>query len=196
MIAKSTMHVYRLNLIRDLREREVKTERQHRLTLILGLGCFGFFFLSAIYSGITIWQMERVLNHENEKLQHLREEYKKYTATRLIVDKYDLELLNSLQGKGVFWTKKLAAMAKHLPENYWITSILYGNNELKVSGYGYPSQQQDQLLILDQYLNNLRLDSTFSDTFVRLQLTSADRKSDIGRVSFEFSGYTSTWKPQ
>jgi len=35
MIAKSGPSLYRLNLIRDLREREVKSEQQHRLAVIL-----------------------------------------------------------------------------------------------------------------------------------------------------------------
>ena len=47
MIAKSGLNLYRLNLIRDLREREIKSDRRNRLSVILGLGCFGFFILSS-----------------------------------------------------------------------------------------------------------------------------------------------------
>jgi hypothetical protein len=188
--------LYRMNLIRELRERELKRERQNRLALILGFGCFGFFLVSVLYSGITIWQMENVLDRENRKLTHLHEQYRKYAAARLIVDKSDLELLNDLQGKGVFWTKKLAAMAKHLPDDYMITGFSYLNNELKIAGYGYASPKQDQLLILDGYLNALRTDTTFSDTFKMLQLNSADRKGEAGRILFEFSAYTAAWKAQ
>lgn len=196
MTAKQGTSLYRINLIRELRERELKSERRHRLTLILAFGCFGFFLLSVLYSGLTMWQMERVLEVENDKLNRLREEYKKYTAARLIVDKSDLELLNELQGKGVFWTKKLVALAKHLPDNYTITGFSYLNNELKVAGHGQSTQQQDQLLILDGYLNHLRADTTFSNIFKRLQLNAAERKGEGGRVAFEFSAYTAAWKAQ
>jgi hypothetical protein len=196
MIAKQGSSLYRINLIRDLRERELKSERRNRLTLILAVGCFGFFLLSILYSGLTMWQMEKVLDVENDKLNRLHAEYQKYTAARLIVDKSDLELLNELQGKGVFWTKKLVAMAKHLPDNYTITGFSYLNNELKVTGHGQSSQQQDQLLILDKYLNNLRADTTFSNIFKKLQLNAADRKGEGGRVAFEFSAYTAAWKAQ
>ncbi|MDB5050481.1 MAG: hypothetical protein JWO30_3552 [Fibrobacteres bacterium] len=194
MIAKSGLSLYRLNLIRDLREREVKSERQQRLAVILGLGCFGFFVLSLLYSGLTIAQMEHVLTIEKDKVHRLQQEYQKYTAARLIVDKSDIELLNDLQGKGGLWTKKLASMAKHLPENYWITGFTYNNNLLKVTGYGYANPQQDQLLVLDQYLNRLRSDTTFSNTFTKLQLNMADRKEDGTRVAFDFSAFTSKWK--
>jgi hypothetical protein len=196
MIAKTGPNLYRLNLIRDLRERELKSEQKRRLSVIFGLGCFGFFILSILYSGMTIWQMERVLDHEQSKVHELEQEYQKYKATKLIVDKSDLELLNNLQGKGIFWTRKLVAIAKHLPDNYSITSFSFNNNELKVMGFGFVNSQQDQLLVLDQYLNRLRADTTFSDTFTKLQLNQADRKSDGGRVGFDFSAYTAAWKAQ
>lgn len=188
------MNLYRLNLISDLRERELKAERRHRLAVILGMGCFGFFVMSLLYSGFTIVQMENVLSNENEKVRRLQQEYTKYTAARLIVDKSDIELLNDLQGKGVFWTKKLASMAKHLPENYWITGFSYVNNALNVKGYGYATSRQDHLLILDGYLNHLRADSTFADRFDTIRLNMAERREETGRVAFDFSAIDSKRK--
>lgn len=185
------MNLYRLNLIRELREREVKAERRHRLSVILGMGCFGFFLISVLYSGFTIVQMESVLTNENEKVRRLQQEYTKYTAARLIVDKSDIELLNDLQGKGVFWTKKLASMAKHLPENYWITGFSFANSTLNVKGYGYATSRQDHLLVLDDYLNRLRGDSTFADTFDTVRLNIAERKDEAGRIAFDFSAFDS-----
>lgn len=196
MILKTGTSLYRLNLIRDRREKELKSERQQRLSVILGLGCFGFFILSALYSGLTIVQMENILTIEKEKVDRLHQEYQKYTAAKLIVDKSDVELLNALQGKGVFWTRKLSALAKHLPDNYWITSFAYGNNKLIVKGHGFANIQQDQLIVLNDYLDKLRHDSTFSDTFNRLQINLSERKEDGSGVIFDFSAFTSKWKAQ
>lgn len=187
--------LYRINLIREMREREKKAEQQRSMTATIGIACFGLFLLSLIYSGLTIWRMESVIAGEQVKLNHLKQEYQKYTAASLIVDKSDIELLNDLQGRGIFWTKKLATMAKYLPDNYSITRFTYGNNEMKVSGYGFISPQQDQLLILDGYLNRLRADSTFADVFTKLHLNSAQRTEEGGaRVAFDFSAYTVKWK--
>jgi Tfp pilus assembly protein PilN len=189
MIAVKTGGMYRINLIRDLREQEFRQERKRRMSLIVGLGCFGFFLISVLYSALTIWQMEGVLKRERQKVDHLKQEYQKYTATRLIVDKSDLELLNGLQGKGIFWTKKLAAVAKYLPDNYWITHFSYAAEHLKVSGFGYVGPQQDQLLVLNAYLDKLRADTSFADVFKAIQLVSADRGNEAGqgRCSFEFT---------
>jgi len=188
--------LYKINLIRDLREREKKKEERTRLALILGLGCFGFFLLSVIYSSLTIWQMEKVLTHESTQVVRLKQEYQKYKATRLIIDKTDIELLDGLKSKGFLWTKKLAALANHLPDNCSITSFSYEREMLHVTGYGFVNPKQDQLLILDDYLNKLRADTTFSDTFTKLQLNSADRKEEGGRFGFDFSATAKTWRPQ
>jgi hypothetical protein len=196
MISRAAVSLYQLNLIRDLREREIRTEKKKRLSVILSLGCFGFFALSVLYSGLTIWQMERVLSQEKDKLERLRVEYQKYAASKLIVDKTDIELLSGLQGKGLFWTRKLAAMAKHLPDNYWITQFEYNNEMLHVKGYGLPNPHQDQLMVLDDYLNRLRGDSTFSDIFTKIYLNQTNRAEDNGRVGFEFSAVTRNWKAQ
>lgn len=187
MIAQPGPALYRLNLIRDLRDRERRLEKRRRMAVILGLGCFGFFLLSVLYSGLTMWQMENVLAREQEKLRHVQQEYQKYTATRLIVDKSDVELLSGLQGKGVFWTRKLAAMAKHLPDNYWLTRINYQDGELRVTGYGHPGPGQDQLLVLEGYMNRLRTDTSFADAFPLIYLNVADRGRESGKVGFDFS---------
>jgi Tfp pilus assembly protein PilN len=196
MIAVKTGGLYRINLIRDLREKEFRQERKRRMAVIVGVGCFGLFVISALYSALTIWQMEGVLKRERLKVEHLKQEYRKYTATRLIVDKTDLELLNSLQGKGIFWTKKLSAVAKHLPDNYWITQFSYNAEHLKVSGYGYVGPQQNQLIVLNAYLDRLRADTTFADIFKAVQLVSVDRSGDVGqgRCAFQFTADTETRK--
>ncbi len=196
MTPKSLPVPYRLNLIRAIRQREKKSEQRKRMAFILGAGCFGFFVISILYSSLTIWQMEGVIKSEKDKLVRLEQEYRKYTSSKLIVDKSDVELLGELQGKGIFWTKKLAAMAKHLPDNYWITRFSFQNGELKVSGYGLPTPQQQQLLILDDYVQRMEQDTTFSTVFKSIRLRSVDRGSEAGRVAFEFSAYTSQWKPQ
>lgn len=188
MIARAPK-AYHINLVRSLREKERRAEKQRRIHAMVGVACFALLLLAVVYSGLTMWKMERVLAAEREKLVQIQSEYSRYTATRTIVDKGDVELLNRLQGRGIFWTKKLAAMATHLPDNYSITAFSYHNGELKVRGFGFTNPKQDQLLILDAYLNRLRQDTTFSDVFKQIFLSSAQRNDQpgTGKVAFEFS---------
>lgn len=191
MIATVGNAPYRLNLIRSIREREKKTERRKRLAFILAAGCFGFFALSTLYSALTIWQMESVITQERDKLARLKQEYQKYTATKLIVDKTDVELLGSLQGKGIFWTRKLAAMAKHLPDNYWITRFSFQNDILSIGGFGLSGSRQAQLLVLNDYVNALKQDTAFADIFKDVRLMKVDHTEDAGKIAFELGAYTS-----
>lgn len=188
MIARASK-AYHINLVRRLREKQRRAEKQRRLHAMVGVACFALLILAMVYSGFTMWKMESVLSAERQKLEQIRNEYQKYTATRTIVDKGDVELLNRLQGRGIFWTKKLAAMATHLPDNYSITAFSYNNGELRVRGFGFTNPKQEQLLVLDSYLNRLRQDSSFSDIFKQVFLTSTQRddKPGTGKVAFEFS---------
>lgn len=191
MIARNPK-TYSINLIRELRTRQRREEQRRRLQVMLGFACFAALFVSILYCGLTIWKMESVLGAEKVKLDHLQTEYKKYTATRMIVSKEDVELLNSLQSRGIFWTRKLASLASHLPENYWITNFTFRDGELRVYGFGYASARQDQLLTLDAYLNRLRADTNFSDVFSKLHLNITERKDEPGtnKVGFDFSALT------
>jgi Tfp pilus assembly protein PilN len=194
MIATIANPPYHLNLIRSIREREKKSERRKRLAFILTAGCFGFFALSTLYSALTIWQMESVITQEKDKLSHLKQEYQKYTATKMIVDKSDVELLGSLQGKGVFWTRKLAVMAKDLPDNYWITRFSYQNEVLSIGGFGLAGPQQGQLLVLNDYVNSLKQDTAFADIFKDVRLVKVDRTADGNKIAFELAAHTANWR--
>lgn len=184
-----SVKAYRINLVRALREKERKLERQRRIQALAGVACFAVLALAVAYSAFTILRMEKVLSAEKDKLLQVETEFKKYKATRAIVEKGDVELLNSLQGRGIFWTKKLAALATHLPDGYTITGFSYKGGELRVSGFGYVSSRQDQLLVLNEYLNRLRSDTTFSNVFREIYLNNAQRASEngSGKFAFEFS---------
>jgi hypothetical protein len=180
---------YTINLVRNLREQErIARAAKARTAGICG-ACFFLLVLACVHEAITIVRMEHIITQEREKVARIDEEYRKYQQTRMIVDRADVELLNQLQHSRIFWTKKLAAMAYHLPEDYWITKFGYRGTEFKVEGYGYISPEQRQLITLDWYLNRLRQDSTYNDAlqFSYLNSTIRDDENNRLRVSFEYS---------
>lgn len=186
LLGKSYTH----NLVRDQIQAEKNERKSQLLKVTLTAVFLGLLFPAVLYYVMNIITMKGVLDRERAKLHTLEEEYKKYTATRQVVDKADIELLDSLQNMRIFWTRKLAAIAQHLPDNYWITNFNYGkSNDLKVAGYGYISPQQEQLITLDDYLNRLRHDSTFNDDFrsTYLNMTRREDEGSRDRVSFEYS---------
>jgi hypothetical protein len=179
---------YAINLVRTLRLEEKKIEIKRARLVAICTSCFGVLGLSLFYALLQVLSMVNTLNEEKSKVARIEQEYKQYTATNNFVDRSDIELLDKLQNKKIFWTKKIAAMAQHLPENYWVTQFVNEKNSFVVSGYGYISSNQEQLITIDDYLNLLRNDRLFNDVFKNLFLKSMSRTDEETRerISFEY----------
>jgi len=184
---------YRINLIDQIRKTEKKEQVQRTFIASLTILSFALLFLAATYATSSIIKMRLAIEKERRKLARIEAEYRKYKETRMIVDKADIELLDRLQNERIFWTKKLAAMASHLPNRppnpYWITNFKYGNGVLNVSGYGLISPMQEQLITIDDYLNDLRADTMFNDVFISCRFNSTAREDEGAneRVTFDYS---------
>ena len=180
--------IYTINLVRESRFAEKKEEvRRVRIFGFTAI-CFGLLGLALFYTALQTVEMQLVLFAEEEKLEKIETAYQKYQSAKMIVNKDDIELLDKLQNNRIFWTKKLAAMAFHLPENYWITQFGYDSEVFKASGFGYISQEQEQLIVLNNYFNHLRADTTYNNDFKKTEFIATQRSDDAGRmrVSFDF----------
>lgn len=183
---------YTTNLIRTLRLEEKKDEQRQRLTRILATGSALLLVIAILYSAVNIWSMQNVLNVENENLQRLKSEFNKYTASLETIDKNDVETLSKLQLSSIFWSRKLAALGQHLPEGYWLKSISYQGDALRVAGFANTHSEQDELIDLQHYLLALGQDSTFNKQFKNIRLASASRTEGEGGLSFEFTAESAT----
>ena len=184
---------YRINLILQLRLNEQRDKKQQSTVRILTFVAFALLILAIGYSVSNILKMRLTIAGEQRELARIEAEYRKYKATRMIVGKADIELLDQLQNGRIFWTKKLAAMAFHLPNKppnpYWIIQFGYDRNILNVKGFGFISLKQEQLITIDDYLNDLRADTNFAEIFPDCYLNSTKR-DDEGyreRVTFDYS---------
>lgn len=188
---------YSINLVRTLRIQEAAGAKTRFRLLALSLSCFSALVLALFYCTLQTFTMMRTVDTERQNLRRIEAEYHKYKETKMTVDKADIELLNSIQSRRIYWTKKLASMAFHLPENYWITKFGYEQQAFKVQGYGYISMEQEQLITLDDYLNSLRVDSTYNDAFPVTYLNSTARTDEQSRerVSFEFASMSGRANP-
>jgi len=192
---------YKLNLVKSVRAAEKRARAERSQMVLIALVCFCALGLAVFSTYLKIDGMQRVVANEKRKLRMIEAEYRNYQEMHVSIDKADVELLNRLQMNRVYWTKKLESVAKHLPDqqpiSYWITKFGYksNSNTFNVHGFGYITQQQEQLLALDNYLNDLRADANYSDIFASTFLNSAvrsdeedkERKQKRERVSFEFS---------
>ncbi|MDR3012064.1 MAG: hypothetical protein LBU70_02495 [Chitinispirillales bacterium] len=203
------MMMYRMNLVRSIRVAEQQTaQHTSRLLLMLAI-CFGILLLCGLSTMVRMSSMKRVNTNEVRRIAALRTELENYERMRrqedanVVIDKADIELLNTLLADRVYWTRVLQSMATHLPDedpiSYWITKFAYRENTktLTVGGFGYITDEQEQLLALDEYLNLLRADTNFSNVFSTTFLRSVERNDEtVGssgrgvsreRVNFEYN---------
>jgi hypothetical protein len=183
---------YAVNLIRNLRAEEKKREEKRARIVMICTASFGILLVAILFAVLQVFRIMDTLSEEKDKLGRIEQEYKQYTVTNTFIDKSDIELLDKLQNKKVFWTRKIAAMAQHLPENYWITRFTFEHAVFSVSGYGYITPNQEQLISIDDYLNMMRSDRLFNDVFKYIYLTSTARTDEDSRerVSFEYIATT------
>jgi cell division protein FtsB len=179
---------YSINLVRQARLDEQKAEKLNVRLVALNAAGFGVLALALFYGLLQVLSMNQKIDTERQDLQRIEAEYRKYKQTKMVINKADIELLDRIQSGRTYWTKKLASMALHLPDNYWITRFGYDRKTFSVVGYGYISPRQEQLITLDDYLNKLRADSLYSDVFATSYLKSMVRTDEGARkrVSFEY----------
>jgi Tfp pilus assembly protein PilN len=184
---------YRINLILHIRQQELQEQVLRSTVTIVAVFSLVLLLLSGGWAAFNLYTMNIALKKERSELTRIESEYHKYKTTRMIVDKGDIELLDRLLTGRIYWTKKLAAMAYHLPNRppnpYWITRFAYENKTLNVRGFGLISPEQEQLVTIDDYLNHLRADTTFSDVFGTCFMNSTGRADDgnVERVMFDYS---------
>jgi cell division protein FtsL len=191
---------YKTKLVKSIRKAEKRSAKHFANMLLMLIICFCVLGGSGYYVYDQITKMEKVIAADKRELRKLVAELRNYEATQEIVEKADIELLNELLTNRVYWTKVLEAMAKYLPEeqpiSYWITKFGYREQSrtFSVSGHGYITDRQEQLLALDEYLNKLRADPEYSAVFGSTNLRSATRADESGgtgavmneRVFFEY----------
>ncbi|MBN1128208.1 MAG: hypothetical protein JXA71_04445 [Chitinispirillaceae bacterium] len=182
---------YNINLVRQLRSDERRAVELKNRLFTIALSCLGLLGIAVLAFTFQILGMETKLANERQELARIELEYGKYRSTRMVIDKADIERLDSLQSNRVYWTKKLAAMAYYLPKDYWIIKFGYDGKKFKVSGFGYITPEQEQLITLDEYLNKLRTDSAYVDVFKTTNFVAVARsdeeKVQQDRVSFEYA---------
>lgn len=184
---------YHINLVAELRANEKHLRIEHLRGTVVTAVLAAVLALAAVKWTFGILGMRQSLQAAQAKLSLLEQEYQRYQATNMKVTKEDVELLDRLQHGRIFWSKKLAALASPLPENYWVDAMGYKGTEMRVKGFGYIDLEQRQLLTLDDYLNILRSDTVFNKGVQEVALNEARRSDDANesvkrqRISFEYS---------
>jgi hypothetical protein len=177
---------YSINLVRQTRVAERKAEQFRLRISVFSMICFGVLAVAVVFSFFEILSMHIVIMNEHQSVARIKNEYGKYKATRMIVDKADIELLDSLQNSRIFWTRKLTALAVHLPDYFCLGEFKYQPPDFQAAISCPLALQQNQLVTIDDFLNRLRQDSDWHDLFHKTVLYSASRGEQDKKDQMQF----------
>lgn len=190
---------YRINLVKSHRDAEKRLRKQRKTAGRLVFISFIALIAVAANTANRVYSMQKEVEAERRQVSRLRNELQQYRSTASPIDKDDIELLNTLLSRRIYWTRILDAMARHLPDvqptSYWITRFEYrdGQRNYNVQGFGYISDRQEQLLELDSYLHRLRGDDNWKEVFTTTYMGPVRRQDEtinrrvFERVGFEYS---------
>jgi len=121
---------------------------------------------------------------ELEPQKKVLEDFKKeHSATG-----QDESLIQGLISQRIFWAEKLNKLSLSLPSGVWFNDITMDGNSLVIQG-SVVSLRNEELILINKFIENLKTDKTFFDNFSNLELNSVQKKS-IG--SFTVSDFLLT----
>ena len=130
------------------------------------------------------------------QLNSLNSTWKKLEPQRLSLDNFkqessvvnqDFQAVKQLLDQRVDWAEKLSRMCLDLPSGIWFSELIVKqkNFSLKAS---VVSLQNEEMAVVNKYLDNLKKDKSFMKDFASLELGPSLKKRQI--VSYEVFDFT------
>jgi len=98
------------------------------------------------------------------------------------------EIKDSIINQDVYMTNVLAAFSRFTPDNLWLTNLSYNKTtkvaELTIQGYARLNDTNKEIELVNEYLNILKADETFSGYFEDIDIGSVDRDLALGFTRF------------
>jgi len=95
--------------------------------------------------------------------------------------KKKIAIYDAIVQQQVYLTKQLNVIPRVLPKNAWLSTFRFTNNAglpvLKLRGYVYSEDQQDEVVVINKFLNDLRGDVDFGAYFKSVVLDSVVKES-------------------
>ncbi len=98
----------------------------------------------------------------------------------------DALALQQIHDKTIKWAPKLNKLSLDLPSGIWFRSINFTSNLLDIRA-SVVSLKMSELVLINQYIDNLKKDNDFFADFSKLDLDSVEKKKIGGYEIAEFS---------
>ena len=100
-----------------------------------------------------------------------------------------ISLVSELKGKQMWWTPKLEAFSKLMPDNIWLSSISASSTTLTLKGFALPGDNRG-FRSIENFVRQLKEDPTFSKILGKIRLSTVTRTEaeKLPARSFQISG--------
>lgn len=99
-----------------------------------------------------------------------------------------ISLVSELKGKQMWWTPKLEALSKLMPDNIWLSSISASSTNLTLKGFALPGDNRG-FRSVENFVRELKEDPTFSKILGEIHLSTVARTGaeKLPAMSFQLS---------
>lgn len=158
--------------------------------LLVFLLCFMFMGYVYIDNHYEIKSYQNRLALVSERFAKLNEE-----VFRIVEYKKDwdslrerISLVSELKGKQMWWTPKLEALSKLMPDNIWLSSISASSTNVTLKGFALPGDNRG-FRSVENFVRQLKEDATFGKILGEINLSTVARTGaeNLPVMSFQLS---------
>lgn len=158
--------------------------------LLVFLLCFMFMGYVYIDNHYEIKSYQNRLALVSERFARLNEE-----VFRIVEYKKDwdslrerISLVSELKGKQMWWTPKLEALSKLMPDNIWLSSISASSTNITLKGFALPGDNRG-FRSVENFVRQLKEDATFGKILGEINLSTVARTGaeNLPVMSFQLS---------
>lgn len=158
--------------------------------LLVFLLCFMFMGYVYIDNHYEIKSYQNRLALVSERFAKLNEE-----VFRIVEYKKDwdslrerISLVSELKGKQMWWTPKLEALSKLMPDNIWLSSISASSTNITLKGFALPGDNRG-FRSVENFVRQLKEDATFGKILGEINLSTVARTGaeNLPVMSFQLS---------
>ncbi len=138
------------------------------IIIMIGIS-YGYYFISQNLSELVHLREKRIENVIKQS-NDLKKE-------GINLSKKDIQTLYNIESDRILWAEKLKFLANITPEHMAITELEYRNNRLIITAVSRVYSDRKDFDVVNELINLLTNDESFSQDFPEIQFISSDRRS-------------------
>ena len=118
-----------------------------------------------------------IIDKKKKEISRLKEEINNLQSQGKNLSKYDILSFADLEQDRFLWAQNMEKMGKVTPDDIAITGLRYKREKLLIFGIALTFEDRKDFEIIDEYVQTLRRNKSFSDNFKRIKYVGHSKVS-------------------